>query len=69
MDLATNLPVKIDVFEVKDITNVLTKDDIKIEIKYSYPDSFKMDDLSPASYDRLANSILQKEYEAVNFNS
>ena len=57
MDMSTNMPVQIDVFEVQDVTTAQSAGDIKITIKYSYPDSFKMDDLSPGSYDKLAGRI------------
>jgi hypothetical protein len=69
MDMSTNLPVKIDVFEVRDVTNALYADEISIKLKYSYPDSFKMDDLSPTSYDKLANRILLDEDAALNLNT
>jgi len=43
--------------------------DIQVKLKYSYPESFKMIDLSPSSYDKLASKILLEEDLALNLNT
>ena len=68
MDLSTNLPVKIDVFVIKDVSSALFESEIDSGVGYSYPDDFDMDDLSPASYDTLVNRIKDDETTALDFN-
>lgn len=69
MDKLTNLPVKIDVYEVEDVTSALGESDIKLSKAYSYPDSFGMLDLSPSSYNNFNTNLLNNESVAVNFNA
>lgn len=57
MDLASNLPVKIDVFEIKDVTPALTEADIQSGVGFSYPGDFGMADLSPSSYAEFVQRI------------
>lgn len=71
MDVHTNLPVKIDVFECKDLTTVKDETGIAFTLKYSYPDSFSdhMIDLSPSSYDTFLQHLLVNEQFALDFNA
>lgn len=68
MDVNTNLPVKIDVFEANDLTSIKSVSDITFNLKYTYPDSFNMTDLSPSSYDKFLQLLLSDEAVALDFN-
>ena len=69
VDRVTNLPVKINVFELQDLSLVKKESEIVSLLKYTYPDSFGMRDLSPTSYAEFAERILNDEEEALNYNS
>jgi hypothetical protein len=62
------LPVKIDVFEASDTTKIKSVSDIVFDLKYTYPDSFNMTDLSPSSYDEFLQRLLNDETVALDFN-
>ena len=68
MDVNTNLPVKIDVFEASDVTSIKSASALTFELKYTYPDSFNMTDLSPSSYDEFLQRLLNNEAVALDFN-
>jgi len=68
MDLATNLPVQIDVFTIKDVSSALNETMIESGFSYSYPKDFGMEDLSPSSYDKLTQRISLNETAAVDYN-
>jgi hypothetical protein len=69
MDLSTNLPVRIDVFTISDVSSALDDGMLQSSISYSYPKDFGMEDLSPASYDKFVQEILEDEPTAVDFNT
>ena len=69
MDVTTNLPVKIDVFEIKDVTSNKLAQEIKSNLKFTYPDSFNMTDLSPSSYNEFVNRMQASEKLTLDFNT
>jgi len=70
VDIATNLPVSIDVYQAMNLDEA---DGIMVELQvekaYSIPKDWQMKDLSPTSYQAMAERVRDGETDAVNFDA
>ena len=62
LDKETMLPVKIDTYKFD-----ITAEQPKWTFDHAVPDYFDMDDLSPRSFDALADNILKNETLAIRY--